>query len=224
MRVTTGRLTAVAIGVPIALASAGWGAFSMVGLFSQSSEHHGATYPWHGGAITLSTSSGSVRVQIGSGTQVGVSYTEHFQLQRPNVSASVSANGVQLTAKCAGGALGNNCDINYVLTIPATANLSLHTGDGDVTGAQLSSRHVEATTGDGDVRMQWSAGPADVVATSGDGDIRLTVPTGSGPYRVSTNTGDGRVQVTAPSDPAATATITAQTGDGGIVIGVAAAN
>jgi Putative adhesin len=224
VRVTTGRITAVAIGVPIALASAGWGAFTMVGLLSQGSEHHEATYPWHGGVVDLTVSSGSVQVEIGTGTQVRVSYTEHFQLKRPTVSSSVSANGVQLSAKCAGGVFGNNCDINYVLTVPATATLTLNTGDGDVTGARLSSRQVEATTGDGDVRLGWSVAPSRVVASSGDGDINLTVPTGSGPYRTSTNTGDGGVHVTVPTDPAATATITAQTGDGGIVIALAPAN
>jgi hypothetical protein len=41
---------------------------------------------------------------------------------------------------------------------------------------------------------------------------------------MSTHTGDGGVHVTVPTDPAATATITAETGSGGIVIGVAPAS
>ena len=224
MKVTTGRITAVLIGIPIALVSVGFAAFNMVGLLSHASEHHEVTYPWHGGAVNLTVSSGTVRVEIGTGTQVHVSYTEHFQLKRPTISSSVSANGLQLNAKCPGGVFGNSCDINYVLTVPATATLTLHTGDGGVTGAQLSSPQVEATTGNGNVHLDWSVAPSRVVATSGNGNIHLTVPTGSGPYRTSTNSGDGSVHVTVPTDVAATATITARTGNGGIVIGLAPAN
>lgn len=260
MKVTTGRLTAVAIGVPIALASAGLAGFSMVGQLSRASEHHEATYPWHGGALTLNVSSGSVRVEVGTGTQVGVSYTEHFELKRPTVSSSVSANGVQLNARCAGGVLGNNCEVNYVLTVPATAALTLHTGDGAIhviggTGAGsfdtgngtitfenvsgdivahtgdggiigngVRSKNVQASTGNGRVRIDWAVAPLTVVATTGDGSIDLLVPQGGAPYRTSTHTGDGSAHVTVPTDPAATATITAQTGNGGIVIGVAPAS
>jgi hypothetical protein len=260
VRVTTGRLTAVAIGVPIVLASAGLATFSMVGQLARASEHHEATYPWHGGAVSLNTSAGNVRVEIGTGAQVGVSYTEHFQLQRPTISSSASANGVQLNTRCPGGVLGNNCEVNYVLTVPATAVLTLHTGDGAirVTGGSgadsfdtgngdilfenvsgdvvahtgdggiggdgVRSKSVHASTGNGGVRIDWSVAPLTVDATTGDGRIALTVPQGAGPYRVSTHTGAGGVHVTVPTDAAATATITAQTGNGGIVIGVAPAS
>ena len=257
---TTGRLTAVAIGIPIALASAVLAAFSMVGQLARASEHHEATYPWHGGAVTLNTSSGSVRVEVGTGTQVGVSYAEHFELKRPTISSSTSANGVQLNARCAGGVLGNNCDVNYLLTVPAAAVLTLHTGDGAIhviggSGADsfdtgngailfenvsgdivahtgdgriggngVRSKSVHASTGNGGVNIGWAVAPLTVVATTGDGGIALTVPQGGGPYRMSTHTGDGGVHVTVPTDPAATATITAETGSGGIVIGVAPAS
>jgi len=260
VRVTTGRLTAVAIGVPIALASAGFATFSMVGELSRASEHHEETYPWHGGAVSLNTSAGSVRVEVGTNTQVGVSYTEHFQLQRPTISASTSATGVQLNAKCGAGVLANNCEINYVLTVPATAVLTLHTGDGAIRviggsgadsfdtgngnilfenvsgdivahtgdggigGNSVRSKSVHASTGNGGVRIDWAVAPLAVVATTGDGRIALTVPQGGGPYRVSTHTGAGGVHVTVPIDPAAIATISAQTGNGGVVIGVAPAS
>ena len=260
MNVTTGRLTAVAIGLPIALASAVFAAFSMVGTFSQASEHHEATYPWHGGVVTLNTSSGSVRVEVGTSTQVGVSYTEHFQLKRPTVSSSTTANGVQLNAKCAGGVWGNNCQVNYVLTVPATAALTLHsgdgairvvggsgadsfdtgngailfenvsgdivarTGDGAIGGDGVRSKSVHASTGNGGVSIDWTVAPSTVVASTGDGRIEVGVPSGTGPYRTSTHTGSGSVHVTVPTDPAATATISAQTGNGGIVVDVTSAS
>lgn len=260
MKVTTGRVTALAIGVPIALASVGFGTFSMVGQLARASEHHEATYPWHGGAVSLNISSGSVRVEVGTGTQVEVSYTEHYELQRPTISASTAANGVQLNAKCVGGLAAFACEVNYLVTVPPTAMLTLHTGDGAIRviggsgadsfdtgngnilfqnvsgdivahtgdggigGDGVRSKTVHASTGNGGVRIDWSIAPLSVVATTGDGRIALTVPQGSGPYRTSTHTGDGSVHVTVPTDPTATATISAQTGNGGIVIGLAPAS
>ena len=196
-----------------------------------------------------------MRVEVGAGTQVAVSYTEHYELNRPIISSSTSANGVQLNARCAVGVLGTNCAVNYVITVPAAAPLTLHsgdgsirvvggsgadsfdtgsggitfenvsgdivahTGDGAIIGDGVRSKGVHASTGSGQVRIDWAVAPSSVAATTGDGGIQLLVPQGSGPYRTSTHTGDGSVHVTVPTDPAATATISAQTGSGGIVIG-----
>jgi len=251
-------VTAVAIGIPIAVASAVFAALSMVSTFAQAREHHEASYPWHGGAVTVNTNSGSVRVEAGTGTQVGVSYTEYFQLKRPTVSASTTADGVQLNAKCPSGI--SACQVNYVLTVPAAAALTLHsgdgairvgggsgagsfdtgngailfenvsgdivahTGDGRIGGDAVRSKSVHASTGNGGVSIDWLVAPRTVVATTGDGRIELGVPQGSGPYRMSTHTGDGSVHVTVPTDPAATAAITAQSGNGGIVVGFAPAS
>jgi hypothetical protein len=219
MRATGGRLAALAVGLPFVVAAASYGAFSMVGLFAHGSERHVASYQWQGGAIDLNTGSGTITVETGTGTQVAVTYTEHYQLKKPTVTSSVSASGLQLTAKCPGGLFTSNCAINYVLTVPATATLKLHTGDGAISGTQVSSKNVQASTGDGSIRIDWSAAPTTVVTTTGDGSVHLVLPQGSGPYRTSTHTGNGSVHVTALVDSTAAASITAETGNGGITIG-----
>jgi hypothetical protein len=236
MQLTSGRLAAVVIGIPILLVTAVFGAFNLVGTFARTSEHHTATYVWPGGAISLKTSAGDVHIQTGTGTQVVVAYTEHYELRKPTVTATTSNGGLQLIAKCPGGVFDNNCEVNYVVTVPASAALVLHTGDGDVQfrgttstvsvdtgnggidGTQLGSKTVNASTGDGDVHLQWDVAPAGVVATTGNGGIGLIVPKGSGPYRVSAHTGNGGTDVTVPTDQSAPASITAETGDGGIQI------
>jgi len=254
MIATGGRVAALAVGLPFVVAAAVFGAFSMVGTFAHASERHVASYQWNGGAITLRTT-GSVTVEAGTGTQIGVVYTEHYQLKKPTVTASTSGGGLQLAATCPGGILGNNCQTNYVLTVPATAALSVHsgdgyihvsgstatlaldtgnggiefdnvsgnvsarTGDGGISGTQVSSTHVQASTGNGGIHVEWSVAPAVVVATSGDGGIHLVLPQGSGPYRTSTHTGDGSVHVTSLVDSTAAASLTAETGNGGISIG-----
>jgi Putative adhesin len=254
MRATGGRLAALAVGLPFVVGAAVVGAFGVVGTFAHASESHAASYPWNGGAITLHTD-GDVTVEVGTGTQVGVAYTEHYQLKKPTVSSSTSNGGLQLTATCPGGLFGSNCQINYVLTVPAAAALNLrsgdgdiqvsgstaplsldsgdggiefdnvtgdvvaHTGDGSISGTQVSSKNVQASTGDGGIHIEWSVGPTTVVATSGDGSIRLVVPQGSGPYWTSTHSGDGSVHVGVVQDPSAASLITAESGDGSITIG-----
>jgi hypothetical protein len=254
---TSGRVLAVVIGIPLALAAAGQGAFNLIGLYAHTSEHHAVSFPLGSGAISLTTGDGSVTVVVGQNDVVGVSYTEHYELKRPTVSSTTTGGGVQLVAKCPGGLLDNNCAVNYVLTVPASASMTLHTGDGTVhitgttgvlavdTGdgsvhldgvsgavtaksgdgsidaSALRSTSVQATTGDGDVSLEWAVMPTQVDATSGDGGIHLQLPKGSGPYRVSSTTGDGSSHVTVPSDSTAKASIAAHTGDGSITIGYA---
>lgn len=254
MRATGGRVAALAVGLPFVVAAVGFGGFTVVGDFARVSERHVASYSWNGGAITVRTS-GSVTVSVGSSSQVVVTYTEHYQLRKPKVTSSTSAGGVRLTATCPSGLYGDNCQINYVLTVPAAAALDIqsgdgsinlsgssgeasldtgdgsidfdnvsgavvaHTGDGHIDGTQVRSTNVQAMTGDGHVHIGWSVAPTTVVVTTGDGSINLVVPQGSGPFRTSTHTGDGSVHVSSLIDAKAVASITAETGNGGITIG-----
>ncbi len=99
MNATGGRIAALAVGLPFVVAAAVFGAFSMVGTFAHASERHVASYQWNGGAITLRTT-GNVTVEVGTGTQIGVTYTEHYELKKPTVTASTSNGGLQLSAAC----------------------------------------------------------------------------------------------------------------------------
>ena len=138
MIATSGRVTALAIGLPLVLGVMGFQAFDMVGLMAQTSEHHEASYPWQGGEIALDISSGGVTVVTGDSNTVGVSYTEHYQLRKPTVSATQVGAGLQLKARCPGVFFSNNCDINYTLTVPSSAKMTIHTGNGGVRIADLT--------------------------------------------------------------------------------------
>ena len=186
---------------------AGWGAFSVVGLFANTSEQHSTGYDWHGGPITVSDSSGSVRIQAVAGSHVTVSYTEHYELKRPAISATTTGGGLQLTAKCAGGLLGNNCEVNYVLGVPAAAALVVHTGSGGlhiigVTGTEALD------TGDGGITLENVSG--DVTAHTGSGGIHGSQLRSAS---VQASTGDGGIQVDWATAPTA---VVATTGSGGV--------
>jgi putative adhesin len=236
MQLTSGRLAAVAIGIPAMIAASAFGAFGLVGTFARTSEHHTASYAWQGdGEISVNTSAGNVRTEVGTGTQVVVSYTEHYQFKRPTVTATSLDGGLQLAARCAGGLYGSNCAINYVVTVPAAASLVLHTGDGDlqlsastgsisantgdgdINGTELISATVDASTGDGDIDLAWDVAPTKVGATTGNGDINLVVPPGT-TYNVSAHTGNGGTHVGVPQDQSAPDSISADTGNGDIRI------
>jgi DUF4097 and DUF4098 domain-containing protein YvlB len=228
MIATGGRVTAVAVGIPLALGVMGWQAFSMVGYMAQTSEHHEASYPWNGGEISIDVTSGSVHVVVGDSDTVGVSYTEHYQLKEPTVSATASDTGVQIKAHCPGALFSNNCEINYVLTVPSSAKMTIHSGNGgvhvsDVTGA------LNLDTGDGGIVLDDVSG--DVQAHTGDGGVHgsalrsksLQAHTGDGgidlewesaPTTVAITSGDGGVHVTVPQG-SGPYRVDASSGDGG---------
>lgn len=213
MRASSGRITAMAIGIPIALGSMGWGAFSMVGQLSLTSEHHEVNYPWHGGSISLNVDSGSVRVEVGSDSAVGVAYTEHYELKKPTVTSSVSTDGVAFKARCPGGIFDNNCFTNFVLTVPAAAQLTIHSGNGGVHLTGVTA-FASIDAGNGGITLDDVSG--DIVAHTGNGGIRgsqvrstsVQATTGDGgividwavaPKAVVTTTGNGGVRLTVPS-------------------------
>lgn len=233
MIATNGRLTALLVGIPFVLAAAGWEAFSMVGLFAQASQHVETSYPWNGGEISVQSWSGYVHVVVGSGNEVGVSYTEHYQLKKPTVTGAVAGNGVALNAKCPGGIFANNCEINYTLTVPAGANLVIHTGDGGIkvaastgsltlsTGAggiSLSavSGAVDARTGDGGINATELHSPS-VQAKAGGGGIHLAFD--AVPSKVDASTGDGGIDIRVP-DASGPYKVSASTGNGGKAVNV----
>ncbi len=206
MNATGGRVAALAVGLPFVVAAAVCGAFTMVGTFAHASERHVASYQWNGGAVTLRTS-GDVTVEVGTGTQIGVTYTEHYQLKKPTVTSSTSNGGLQLTATCPGGLAGGNCEVNYVLTVPAAAELNLHSGDGYI---HVSGSTAALTLGTGDGAIGLDNVTGDVSARTSDGGITGTRLRSS---NVHASTGDGGINIDWSVAPT---TVVATSGDGGI--------
>ena len=228
MIATGGRATAVLVGIPFVLAAAGWGAFTMVGLFAHTSEHHESSYTWNGGEVSIDVGSGDVHVAAGTGSQIEIAYTEHYELKKPTVTATTNGNGLQLRARCPGGIFSNNCEINYTVTLPTSAHLVVHTGDGGIDVADLTGG-MSADSGNGGITFDNVSG--EIVAHTGDGGIRATglrstsvqAKTGNGgislewavpPTTVSATTGDGGIHLTVPAGSGPYA-VQASTGDGG---------
>ena len=115
---------AAAIGVPLMLAAIAWGAFTAVGLLARTNEHHHVSYPFSGGSVSLNVGDGNVQIRAGDTSRVDVSYTEHYGFKHPTVSGASTASGVTISGHCPGGLFGQNCTINYVITVPKAAALA----------------------------------------------------------------------------------------------------
>ncbi|HEX4018472.1 MAG TPA: hypothetical protein VHX15_17170 [Frankiaceae bacterium] len=236
IRTTSGRVAAVALGLPVMLAGAAFGAFSLVGLQAHTSEHHHASYPWSGGTVSLDLGAGNAQIRAGDTQVVDVSYTEHYELKRPTAQGAAAAGGVSLKAHCPGGLYGSNCSINYVITVPKRAALNVHigdgnlslqgisapvtarAGDGNISGSALASNSVQADIGDGSIHLQWVSVPTQVTSSVGDGSIDVVVPDGSGPYAIR-QSGAGSSNIEVATDPGAGAAMVLHTGDGSIHVG-----
>ena len=235
-RATPGRVVTLVIGLPLMLAGVGWSAFALVGVLARTSEHHHASYAWSGGNVTLNVGDGDALIRTADTRAVQVDYTEHYEFKRPRWRVTSSAGGLSLTGHCASGILGQNCFINYVITIPQQAGLRLHVGDGnvnlqgvagsvvikagdgDIDGSGLLSKTVQVSSGDGGIHLQWAAAPSSVALSMGDGNIDLTVPSGSGPYAIR-QSGLGGSDITVATDPNAAHTMVLRNGDGSIHVG-----
>jgi hypothetical protein len=234
-RSTPGRILAVIVGVPLFLGAVGQGVLTVTGLLARSSEHHQASYAWHGGTLKLDNDNGNVTVQRSSSTQaLTVSYTEHFGLKKPTVSGQLTPAGLQLKAKCPSGIFDNYCSVNYTVLVPAgvplqlttgdgavsfdgvDAAITVHSGDGKIHGTNLRAAEVNARSGDGSVSLQWATAPEHVKVSAGDGSVNLSVPSGSGPYAITKHLGDGHSDITVAEDPKASRTMVLDMGDGSL--------
>ena len=118
----------------------------------------------------------------------------------------------------------------------AEGRLTLHSGSGSIHVADSSGQMVLSTS-DGGIRAE-GVRPSSVVARTGDGGITLdlfdaadridarttnggidiTLPADAPAYATATDAGNGSVTNTIRTDPAASRTIDAHTGDGGITL------
>lgn len=154
---------------------------------------------------------------------------------RPEVTEEVDADTLRVTARCPDRLDGEQCSVDFRVTLPAAAAVEATVGAGDVTvrdlgGAQrltssagkvaatgLRAAEARVETSAGDVDVEFATAPRTVEAQSSAGDVRVALPAGDA-YRVDADTGAGDVTVDVAQDPAAGRTVTARTSAGDVTI------
>lgn len=184
---TPGRILALALGVPVALAMIAWAGFTEVALAGQDTYSVRLAAPVHGGTASLSAGQADLTVTQGAGSRVRLTGTARYSLVRSTVTWHTTRSGVTVTPLCR--SLVGVCSFNFAAVLPEGKRARVSVGSGDLTLQGLSGP-VVAGSGSGDVRADLLTGA--VSLQDGSGDISGT--TLSGP-RVTLKDGSGDIAI-----------------------------
>lgn len=144
--------------------------------------------------LRLTTDDGSVRVEVGAGSQIEAQVTtEGWKIAPGELAIKESQTGdrvaieVRLPPHNALFREGHR-SVKLLVRVPAEANLDIRTGDGSVNVEPITGR-IAITTGDGSITAAGLHG--EIRLHTGDGSIRATGLEG----RLRADTGDGHMNV-----------------------------
>lgn len=195
LRMTPGRRTLLAIGVPVLLLVIAWNGFSLISTFGTASFPVSGTIPLVNGQVVASFGGGNVTLSQG---QAGVSTARltgkvQYSLVRPRFSERSDASGTHLDLHCA--IPTGDCELDGNMTVPSGAGVNLSSQGGDMAVSGVSGE-VILSSGGGNVSVSGSGGIADVSTDGGD----LTASNLGGVIKFSTAGGDvNGNDLTAPS-------------------------
>ena len=208
---TRGRLTALAVGVPVSLALIAWGALNVVALLSADSFQIHRSVAATGSQVSVSVDSGNLTLEPAAGDRVVLTGVAHYGLIRPTVAVTMTGAGVAVTANCA-RFLVDECDVDLTVAVPAGLAVTASAGSGDITASDLDaltlhadSGNLQVNGGSGLLHLSTDSGQitgvamdaSDVNASADSGDISLDF--GHAPADVSVQDDSGDVTVTVPS-------------------------
>ncbi len=204
LRMTSGRLVALAVGVPVALALIGWTAFSLVTTVARGSYPFSYTVPVDDGQVAVNITAGDVTLREAPGTSTArLTGIVQYGLVRPGISESTTPTGANIGMNCSG--INTDCGMSATLDVPArtavtvwsnggnilaadfSSGMTLWAGGGNVTATDLAG-NLQLDTGGGDLTGTGLTGTLQI-ATEG-GNVNAGSWTGSGTTRVDTGGGD----------------------------------
>jgi putative adhesin len=211
LRMTPGRWTALAIGVPVALVLIIGNAFSLVTDIGMASYHVDRAIPLDHGRLVASTGGGDLTVSQHGQAGAGVAHligTVQYSLVRPDVT--VNSTGITVHCRLFTG----NCGLNATFGVPPGTALDLNSGGGNMRIGGIQST-VTLTSSGGNVSLADSGSAATVDSGGGNlsisrlgGILKLTTSGGdvdgsdlTSP-KVRTDSGGGNVALTFTKVPA----------------------
>jgi hypothetical protein len=186
---TTGRLLALLIGTPLALAIIGWAGVTAVAYAGQGSYPVHLDIPVHGRTVTVSVDSGNMRVTQAAGDRLQVTGTAHYSLVRSTVTRHTTPSGVTVSSQC--HFVTGVCSFDYQVAVPAGSPAFLSDGSGDLTLRGLSGP-VNLQNQEGDIIGTALSGPRVVIGNQ-SGDIIIS---GLASARVTASDASGNITLT----------------------------
>jgi DUF4097 and DUF4098 domain-containing protein YvlB len=185
IRMTPGRIAALAIGVPVALAIIGFTSFSWVAQLGQASFPVSYSIPVSDHHLTAQVD-GNITLRQAQVSNAELKGTARYSLFRP----TVTQNGSTVSFNCR-FRLGN-CSLNATLEVPEqtamslstsggdvsvagfTGNLKLNTSGGHLTAGDLTGQLLQISTGGGDVDASVLNSPGQVQVNSDGGHVTVS--------------------------------------------------
>ena len=201
---TRGRVTALAVGIPVALVIVANTALSLLAPFAEGRYQVTYTAPVSTRTLTMNSSGGQVIAGPTEGAQATLTGTAHYSFIRSSFRTQVNGGDTAMNYHCAPLPSGN-CGLGATIEVPAGLPLAVSTDGGDARVFNLSDPVTLHSAG-GNLSASHMTGPLDL-STAG-GNIQLTAI--SAPLTASTQGGD--IGVTGISS----ATVTISTSGGNI--------
>jgi hypothetical protein len=213
MQMITGRIAALAVGVPVALALIGATGYNFIALAGQGTIQVNTPVAAGQGGVTADISGGDVLLKQAPIAVAELTGTGHYSLFRPVLRVMHTATGTEVTYHCL--SLSGDCDLHATLAVPLRTAVTLSTEGGDVTvpafsgdltvlsgGGDVNAGSVDGTvqvqTAGGDLTADWLAGSLNL--QTGGGDLNVNTMKGTGMVTVRTAGGDVSVQALADPD------------------------
>jgi hypothetical protein len=212
---TPGRRLALALGLPFALACAGYAGLNYVSLVAQAKYSLGPTVLAPAQAVVISDGSGDATVRPSTDGRAHLRGEVNYSLVRSVVTWKTQGKDVVVTGPDCFWI--GSCGSDLHLSLPGDEALRAELGDGnlDVEGLRanlrLSDSSGDITVGrvsgtlalsdsSGNIKLQFDEAPDKVVVHDASGNITVAVP-GDDAYRVIAETASGSKNVDVPTNP-----------------------
>jgi hypothetical protein len=210
---TKGRLLALSLGVPLALALIAWTGLTEVAYAGLGSYPVHLSVPVRGSTVSLAAGDADVQVTQAAGNRLRLTGKAQYSLIRSSVTWHSTPSGVVVSPRC--HFFVGVCSFSFNAALPAgkravlsagSGNLTLRgltgpvsgvSGSGDVQGNALTGR-VSLQTGSGNITGSALSGPK-VMLKAGSGDIAFD---GLESLDVVVTDGSGNIDLTFTKAPA----------------------
>ena len=187
LRLTPARAWILVVGGLMVAALVAAGTLNLASWLGRITEVQHAAYRPSGDRLTLSTSSGDIRLVGDSGDTVRVTTTIRYGLWKPTVNNTSGPDGIRLDAHCHN--FDGYCDVSYQILMPRGLNVDLSTSSGNVNLARVTG-DVVVKASSGDLVLADLSG-ATVTGSTSSGNIKVANVTSS-QVSVQTKSGDVR--------------------------------